>query len=64
MLRKKGRAVHFFPGEESLKSMSVQLEAEGLLDGRTQYNADAVLRLPDFKDAEILLWKHRMDTIR
>lgn len=35
--------------------MSVQLEAEGLLDGRTQYNADVVLRLPDFKDAEILL---------
>ena len=56
-MTKNNRRLKFFPGEDRLRSMSVQLEANRLGDDlRACYKADAILRCPKLhNEMEILL---------
>lgn len=48
------RAV-FFPGEEPLESMAVQIRKQGPMDEPEKYLADGVIRFQAMSDAEVLI---------
>lgn len=53
-LLQHGRSVLFFPGEIELNSMTMQLQSQGITDGRLKYNADGKILVEDLS-TEILL---------
>lgn len=53
-LLQHGRSVLFFPGEIELNAMTMQLQSQGITDGRLKYNADGKILVEDLS-TEILL---------